>query len=118
MENLKKAEAEQLAAEKTALVVIDLQKGIVNSRQQAPHTGESVVQNAAKLAQAFTEKGAFVVLVKVSTVDGKDMLKPQTDMERGAAQFTADWDQFVPEIAAHTPYHTITKRQWGGFLRY
>ncbi|MHA7581620.1 hydrolase [Paenibacillus vandeheii] len=116
MENLKKAEAEQLTAEKTALVVIDLQKGIVNSRQQAPHTGESVVQNAAKLAQAFTEKGAFVVLVKVSTVDGKDMLKPQTDMERGAAQFTADWDQFVPEIAAHTPYHTITKRQWGAFF--
>jgi isochorismate hydrolase len=48
MENLKKAEAEQLTAERTALVVIDLQKGIVNSPLQAPHTGEQVVQNASK----------------------------------------------------------------------
>ncbi|MDP4128086.1 MAG: isochorismatase family protein, partial [Bacillota bacterium] len=77
MEELKLNEAELMKAEKTALVVIDLQKGIAN-RQSAPYTGEQVVQNARRLVNAFMENGAFVVLVRVSSIDGKDMLKPRT----------------------------------------
>jgi nicotinamidase-related amidase len=37
---------------KTALVVIDLQKGIVN-RDAKPYTTESVVKNATMLAEAL-----------------------------------------------------------------
>lgn len=69
---------EPLNIEKTALVVIDLQNGIVK-RQRAPYTGEQVVAKAGRLVDSFTEKGAFVVLVRVSTHDGKDMLRPNTD---------------------------------------
>ncbi len=72
-------QAELIKAEKTALVIIDLQNGIAN-RQSAPYTGVQMVLNASRLANTFTKKGAFVVLVRVSTVDGKDMPKPRLDL--------------------------------------
>ncbi|WP_314590006.1 isochorismatase family protein [Paenibacillus terrigena] len=116
MEALKSSEAKGWNADKTALVVIDLQKGIASSgRPIAPHTVEEVVQNASKLVKAFTEKGAFVVLVRVSSLDGKDMLTPKTDMKMNPAQYAAGWDEFIPEIADTPNAHTITKRQWGAF---
>lgn len=49
----------------TALVVIDLQKGIA-SRQTFPHRSEKVVENAAKLAELFRSKNMPVFLVHVS----------------------------------------------------
>ncbi|ACL16799.1 hydrolase [Methanosphaerula palustris] len=104
----------ELKAEKTALVVIDMQKGIVN-RQHAPHTSEQVVLNASRLVQAFTEKGAFVVLVRVSTVDGRDMLRPRTDATTNPVPFPDGWDAFVPELEHFDQVHVITKRQWGAF---
>ena len=79
MENLEPIKETQfIKSEKTALVVIDLQNGTVN-RELSPLTGKEVVQNSSRLINAFAEKGAFVVLVKVSTEDGKDMLKPNKD---------------------------------------
>ena len=114
METLKSAEAELMKAEKTALVVIDLQNGIVN-RTSAPYTVSQVIQNASMLINAFTEKGAFIFLVRVSSVDGKDMLKPRTDLKINPIQFPEGWDSFVPEIANSKNAHVITKRQWGAF---
>jgi nicotinamidase-related amidase len=108
MEDLK------LIAEKTAIVVIDLQNGIVN-RESKPHNGLEVIQNASKVVNAFTEKGAFVVLVRVSTLDGKDMLKPNVDMKASPRQYPAGWDSYVPELANTKKAHFITKRQWGAF---
>lgn len=101
-------------AEKTALVVIDLQKGIVNT-PGAPYTSAQVIEKAASLVNAFTEKGAFVALVRVSTLDGKDMVKPETDLKANAKSFPAGWDDLVPEIANTKNAHVITKRQWGAF---
>lgn len=98
---------------KTALVVIDLQKGIVN-RDHNPHSGKQVVENTAAVAEALRAKGGFVVLVRVSTLDGKDMLKPALDAQANTMQFQEGWDQLVPEIAA-LPAHLVTKRQWGAF---
>jgi nicotinamidase-related amidase len=115
MTDVKSAE-EVLAAEKTALVVIDLQKGIANpGRQSAPHSVQQVVGQASKLVQAFTEKGAFVVLVRVSTLDGKDMVKPKTDAKPNAMQWPEGWDELIPELAGFTNAHVVTKRQWGAF---
>jgi nicotinamidase-related amidase len=115
MEDLKLTnETEFIKAEKTALVVIDLQNGIVN-RETAPHTGVEVIQNASRLATAFTEKGAFVVLVRVSSVDGKDMLKPSLDLKNNPVQYAEGWDIYVPELASIKNTHNITKRQWGAF---
>ncbi len=115
MEDLKLTnETEVIKAEKTALVVIDLQNGIVN-RECSPHTTVEVIQNASRLVNTFTEKGAFVVLVRVSTLDGKDMLKPKVDLKANSMQFPEGWDNLVPEIANNKNTYTITKRQWGAF---
>lgn len=105
---------ELLNLDKTALVVIDLQNGIVNV-PRAPYTGAQVVQNASKLIDAFTDKGAFVVLVRVSSVDGKDMPKPKTDRKQSPMQFPKGWDHFVSELENKENVHLITKRQWGAF---
>ncbi|MBE9918183.1 hydrolase [Paenibacillus donghaensis] len=115
MESNLTKEREQLKAEKTALVVIDLQNGIVHG-QRAPYTGEEVVRSASRLVDAFTEKGAFVVFVKVSTVDGKDMLKPATDINVSQPQFPQGWDRIAPELADTPQAHMVTKRQWGAFF--
>ncbi|AJA46451.1 hypothetical protein CPAST_c03510 [Clostridium pasteurianum DSM 525 = ATCC 6013] len=114
MENLKISENEFIKSEKTALVAIDLQNGIVNT-ERLPYTGAEVVEKSAKLVNAFTEKGAFVVLVRVSSIDGKDMLKPDVDLKANHVQFAEGWDNYVPEIAKGKGVHTITKRQWGAF---
>lgn len=107
-------EIEIIKPDRTALVVIDLQNGIAN-RELSPYSSTQVVQNASRLVNAFTEKGAFVVLVRVSTTDGKDMLKPSTDLKNNQIQFQEGWDTLVPEIANTKNAHIITKRQWGAF---
>jgi nicotinamidase-related amidase len=115
MENLKSIKETQIIkSEKTALIVIDLQNGIVN-RELSPFTGEQVVQNASKLINSFKEKGAFIVLVRVSSVDGKDMLKPNIDSKINPVQLQEGWDSLVPELTNIKNTHIITKRQWGAF---
>lgn len=110
------AKVTEVHVEKTALVVIDLQEGIAHSgRQSAPYTSGQVIQNAGKLAQAFAEKGGFVVLVRLSFADGKDALKPQTDMSFNSMQYPEGWDRIVPELAGVKNAHLVTKRQWGAF---
>jgi nicotinamidase-related amidase len=64
---------------RTALVVIDLQKGIVG-RQTAPYAADVVVRNAAALAEAFRKHVMPVFLVRVTpSPDGKDALRPIVD---------------------------------------
>ncbi|MFD8215219.1 isochorismatase family protein [Streptomyces sp. NPDC059697] len=45
----------------TALVVIDLQNGIVGNRGLAPYPAAEVVERAARLADAFRERSLPVV---------------------------------------------------------
>ncbi|BCZ45691.1 putative isochorismatase family protein [Clostridium gelidum] len=115
MEDLKSTnKTEFITAEKTALVVIDLRNGIVNN-ERAPYTGAQVVQNSCRLIDAFTDNGIFVILVRVSSLDGKDMVIPSLDSKINPMQFPEGWDSYVPELAKFKTAHTITKRQWGAF---
>jgi nicotinamidase-related amidase len=114
MEDLKLSENEFIKAERSALVLIDLQNGITN-RELLPHSSAKVIENASKLINAFSEKGAFIVLVRVSSVDGKDMVKPNTDLKVNVMQYPEDWDNLIPEIANSKNAHIVTKRQWGAF---
>jgi nicotinamidase-related amidase len=101
-----------------ALVLIDLQKGIVG-RQTAPHAAADVVRKSARLADAFRQAGGTVVLVHVSfSTDGRDALKLPVDagMPGGAAQPPAGWDEFVPEIGPKPGDLIVTKRNWGAFF--
>ncbi len=101
---------------KTALVVIDLQKGIVGMPTQ-PHESKLVVANASQVAKAFRENQMPVFLVRVTpSADQKDRLDPildaQATMSFGA---TSDWSVIVSEMGPAPSDFVITKRQWGAF---
>ena len=100
---------------KTALVVIDLQKGVVG-RQTAPYATDIVVKNAAALADAFRKIGMPVFLVRVAfSADGKDALRPAVDMPWPAQTPPPGWTDIVPEMGPKPGDFVITKHQWGAF---
>jgi len=100
---------------KTALVVIDLQKGIVG-RQTAPHASDLVVKNAAALAEACRKNGMPVFLVRVAlSPDGKNALHPVADAPMQFQKPPPDWTEIVPEMGPKPGDLVITKRQWGAF---
>jgi len=101
----------------TALVVIDLQKGIIALPVQ-PNEAQTVIDNAAKMAAAFRRNHMPLFIVNVSaSPDGKDRLLPITDGV-GAwskAQLSADWSEIVPELDLQKDDQLVTKKQWGAF---
>ncbi len=100
---------------RTALVVIDLQKGIVG-RQTAPHASDLVAKNAAALADAFRENGMPVFLVRVTpSPDGKDALHPVADAPMQFQNPPPGWADIVPEMGPKPGDFLITKHQWGAF---
>jgi nicotinamidase-related amidase len=100
---------------KTALVVIDLQKGVVG-RQTAPHAADGVVKNAAAITAAFRKNGMPVFLVRVAfSPDGKDVLRPLVDASWPAQVPPPDWTEIVPEMGPKPGDFVITKHQWGAF---
>src|SRR5271166_900811 len=93
---------------KTALILIDLQKGVVG--MPTVHPGAEIVKRAAALADAFRRHGLPVVLVNV------DRLAPgRTEQAPNLAAFPADWTELVPELNRQPKDHTVTKRTWGAF---
>ena len=103
-------------AKSTALVVIDLQRGIVQ-RQTAPHSSRDVVDRAKKLADAFRKAGALVVLVRVTySRDDADRLKAPTDAAAPVSvPLPPDFADIVPELGPFDGDLVITKHQWGAF---
>jgi len=100
---------------KAALVVIDLQKGVVG-RQTAPYASDIVVKNAAALADASRKNGMPVFLVRVAfSPDCKDALRPVVDAPWPAQTPPPDWMDIVPEMGPKPGDFVITKHQWGAF---
>jgi nicotinamidase-related amidase len=98
----------------TALVVIDLQKGIAG-RPTAPYSSGVVTGNAVKLANAFRERKMPVFLVHVVSSDA-DRLRPITDEQMVMPQQAPkDWADFIPELGPKESDLIITKKQWGAF---
>ncbi|XOK63221.1 isochorismatase family protein [Paenibacillus elgii] len=97
--------------QKTALVLIDLQKGIV-----ATANGQEIVEKAARLVRLFREKGGFIAFVNVDFHDGQDRLKPVTDQPVPTVQPPEGWAEFVPELGVRPDDYVVTKRQWGAFF--
>ncbi len=92
----------------TALIVVDLQKGVVRL-PPAPMI-EPVVVQAAALASAFRRKGLPVVLVNV---DGA--APGRTEQPRRAFDRPPGWTDLIPELDAQPQDHRVTKRTWGAF---
>ncbi len=100
----------------TALVLIDLQRGIVQ-RQTAPHTAADVVARAVRLADRFRKTGGPVVLVRVMfSADDRDRLMQKTDAPPPVTgPLPPDYGDIVPELGPKAGDIVITKRQWGAF---
>ncbi len=104
-----------LNTKSTALVTIDLQKGIL-AMPLAPHAGAEVVENSARLGSALSRAGGVVAPVHVAfSPDGADRLRQEVDRPNPAAALPPDWSDLVPEIAALPAAFVIVKRQWGAF---
>jgi nicotinamidase-related amidase len=92
-----------------ALVVIDLQKGVVG--MPTAHPIAEIVARTARLARAFRERALPVVLVNVSgAAPGRTDAGPRT------FSFPDDWTELVPELERHPGDHLVTKQRWGAFL--
>jgi len=92
-----------------ALVLIDLQKGIVGL--PTVHPGSEIVGRSAKLARAFREHGLPVVLVNVS-----GRAPGRTDAGAANRSFPPDWTELVPELEQHPSDYLVTKQRIGAFL--
>jgi nicotinamidase-related amidase len=104
-----------LGTDRTALVVIDLQRGIT-AMPSVPYEASAVVANAAKLADAFRRHGMPVFLVRVTpSGDMKDALHPDADQPMARSQRPPDWAELRPEMHRQESDFVITKRQWGAF---
>jgi nicotinamidase-related amidase len=100
----------------TALVLIDLQKGVM-ARQTAPHAPEQVLQASQGLISRFRAAGAPVVLVNVGfSKDLKDTPPQLVDSPMGIPPggFPEVFMELVDGLAQPGDI-LITKRHWGAF---
>ncbi|HEX3866549.1 MAG TPA: hydrolase [Gemmatimonadaceae bacterium] len=105
-----------LDPKKTALVVIDLQKGIV-AMETVPHPTADVVSRSANVAKYFRAHGALVVWVNVETgPDGILFPRAITDVERPRMSMPADWSQLAPELGVEPSDVRVTKHQPSAFF--
>src|SRR5215469_16219859 len=91
-----------------ALVVIDLQKGVVGLKGAHPMT--EITGRAAKLAAAFRGRGLAVVLVNVA-----GRAPGRTDLAFTFAP-PPDWTELIPELDAQPTDLLVTKQRVGAFL--
>jgi nicotinamidase-related amidase len=100
---------------RTALVVIDLQAGIV-AAPTVPHAAADVLARTVSLAGAFRSYGLPVVLVRVTgSADGSDAVGGRIDGgPRPARPRPEGWDVIAPELTGDGDI-VVTKRNWGAF---
>jgi nicotinamidase-related amidase len=94
---------------KTALVVIDLQKGVVGL--PSAHPMDKVVRLAREAIDAFRRHHLPIVLVNAAGIaPGRTDAQPPK-----LADFPPDWVDLVPELNRQPGDHLVTKRTWGAF---
>jgi len=92
----------------TALIVVDLQKGIVDS--PFAHPMGDVVERSRALLDAFRKRGLSVVLVNVA-----GGAPGRTERPRRSEPFADGWTDVIPELDQQPGDITVTKRTWGAF---
>ena len=93
---------------RTALIVVDLQKGIASI--PSVHPMADVVKNASSLAAAFRRHGLPVILVNVA-----GGAPGRTEQAQHLGELPADWADLLPELHQQPQDHLVTKRTWGAF---
>jgi len=105
----------KINTQKTAVVVIDLQKG-VSSIPTEPYSSGVVIENSAKLLTAARKNNMPVFLVHVTpSPDMKDALHPIAETSLTRSGNNPGWSEFVPELNIQPGDFLITKHQWGAF---
>lgn len=94
----------------SALVVIDLQKGIVSAHTDDPVT--AAVTQATRLATQFRRHGLPVVLVNVT---GRAPGRTEAGWSGGSAALPSDWADLIDELDVRPTDHLITKRRRSAF---
>lgn len=105
-----------LPASTTALILIDLQNGIVSTPAE-PYSGPDVLARGRLLAQRFRAAGAPVILVNVAfSADRGDALKAPVDqpMRMPPGGFPEGWADLAEGLAEPSDLR-VTKHQWGAF---
>jgi nicotinamidase-related amidase len=103
----------QLDAKRTALVLIDLQKGVL-ARSVAPYPAAEVYERSMRLARRFQAVEAPVVRVRVSfSADLADAPVLPVDQPTDYSALPPGWDEF-PEPPGASDL-VVTKRHWGAF---
>jgi nicotinamidase-related amidase len=99
----------------TALVVIDMQKGILALPTIHPAAG--VLARVVRLVDAFRMKERPVVLVRVGwSPSGGDTLKSRTQSAPVSGKRPADFFEYADELRADAQRDILVhKRQWGAF---
>ena len=92
----------------TALIVVDLQQGIVAS--PTVHPMGDIVQRSRALLDTFRKRGLPVVLVNVA-----GGAPGRTERPHGNQAFPAGWTDFIPELDQQPGDIAVTKRTWGAF---
>lgn len=92
-----------------ALVVIDLQKGIV-ALPMVDHAAV-IIGRTAQLTRAFRERELPVLLLIVT-----GGAPGRTDAGPPKVARPADWAELVPELDQQSSDHLVTKKTWGAFL--
>jgi nicotinamidase-related amidase len=93
---------------KAALIVIDLQKGIVGL--PTVHPAHEIVDRSARLARAFRARGLPVVLVNVT-----GRAPGRTDAGPAKVSPPPDWAELVPELEQQPSDYVVTKQRAGAF---
>jgi nicotinamidase-related amidase len=104
----------EIDPKRTALVLIDLQKGIVGM-PLAPLSGDQVIASARALCGYFRQRGAPVVLVNVAYPSAQK--KPNVDFAMPMPEtMPPGWDELVDGLGEQPHDIRITKHGWGAFL--
>ena len=93
---------------KTALIVVDLQKGIVSST--FIHPIAKIIEPTQALLSAFRELHLPVVLVNVA-----GGAPGRTEQPRRFATFPEGFADLISELDQRSSDITVTKRTWGAF---
>lgn len=94
--------------DKTALIVVDLQKGIVNLPTVHPIAG--VIERSCALINAFRQHGLPVVLVNVA-----GGAPGRTEQPPRVATLPEGFSDLIPELNKQPGDILVTKLTWGAF---
>ncbi len=93
---------------KTALIIIDMQKGIISL--PTVHPIKEIISNNSKLAEVFRKHRLPVVLVNVT-----GGAPGRIENVRSGVSQSSDWANLISELNEQPNDIKITKKRWGAF---